>query len=318
MKDHWSKVAMKPIIGAVICGALTAFMLFLSVKAFMQYDEMEPMREAAVVVENAKVLPENEGKLVVVSGRVTVEDCEVSDKDFDVTVQAPHLARIVEMSQWRSSSSNRNMADLHIWSSQLQLRRQTIGGEQYTNPDRIPFDEAVFQADTPFMLGEFELAPKLLEKFLDLPGRRTRVKGLSQSGADKNGMVLDDANNWYFYKSNFGPVIGDAFGTSFFGIGDTRVFFQMVDPAKLGEITVMAKQENGILTQYHEGISYIERLYDGIMSKEEVLSEEKTTNTYGAVFAVCVTLLLAGFTALNVRKILKIKKEHELRVGRGY
>jgi hypothetical protein len=254
------------------------------------------------------VLPQNEGKLVLVSGHVTVEDCEVSDKDFDVTVQAPRLARIVEMRQWRSSSTNRNMEDLVIWSSQLQPRHQTIGGEQYTNPGSIPFDEAVFQADIPFMLGEFELAPKLLEKFLDLPGRRTRVNGLMQSGADKNGLELVN-DNMYFYKSDFW-AIGDEFGASFYDIGDVRIFFQMVDPAKLGEITAIAKQENGMLTQYQEGISYIEHLYDGILSKDDVLKEEQTNNTYGAIFAICMTLLLAGVTAFNIRKTLKIKQEY--------
>jgi hypothetical protein len=310
-QKSWVKEATKPIIGVVVCGLITAFMLFLSIKAFMQYDEMEPMRENAIVVTDGKILPENEGKLIFVSGRVTIGECTVSDPDFDVTVKAPYLLRIVEMRQWRKSSTNRNMADLVIWSSQLQPRHQEIGGEWYTNPDRIPFDEAVFHADTPFMLGEFELSPKLLEKFLKLPDRRTRITGLKQSGADKNGLVLDDDNNWYFYKSDFGPVIGDAFGTAFFDIGDTRVYFQMVDPAKLGEITIMAKQENGKLTQYQEGISYIEHLYDGIMSKDEVLIAEKSFDSGGTITAVCMTLIPAGIAVFFVWRIFKIKKKYK-------
>ena len=190
---------------------------------------------------------------------------------------------------------------------------QEIDGDWYVNPGSMPFDEAVFYADTAFKLGEFELSQELLEKFLKLPNRRTRVSGLKQSGADKNGLVLDDKNHLYYYDSDFG--IGFA---ALEGIGDVRVYFQMVDPTKLGEITVMAKQENGMLTVYQEGISYIGLLYDGILSKDEVLSTEKSGDTAGSIVAVCLCLLLAGFTALNIRKVLKIKREHINRTGRGF
>ena len=310
-QKNWGKEAAKPIIGIVICGFITFFMLLLSLTAFIQYNEMEPMRESAVVIADGKILPENEGKLVFVSGRVTVGESIVSDTDFDVTVEAPYLARIVEMRQWmRSSSKNRNMGDLVIWSSELQPRRQEIGGEWYTNPTHIPFEGAVFHADAPFMLGEFELSQELLEKFLRLPDRRTIVSGLKQSGADKNGLELLN-DNTYFYKSNFGPVIGDAFGTSLFGIGDVRIYFQIVDPSKLGEITVMAKQENGMLTKYSESISHISHLYDGIMNKDEVLAVEKSSDNIGAITAICITLIPAGFTALNIRKVTLIKRKYK-------
>ena len=293
----------KPVIGLVIFSLLTVIMLFLSIKAFMQFDEMEPMRKAAVVVEGAKILPENEGKLVLVSGLVTADGCIVSDTEFDVTVQAPRLARIVEMCQWENSRGIGNPKGFAeaVWSSSVQPD-QEINGEWYVNPGSIPFEGDVFHADAPVMLGEFTLSDKLLKRFYDLPDRRTIVTDLPQSGADKNGLTLDAANYQYYYESNFG--IGLA---KLMDIGDVRVYFQMVDPAKLGEITVMAKQENGMLTQYQEGISYIELLYDGILSKDEVLSEEKKWDSVGAIVAVCITLLFAGLAAFNVRKILKMK-----------
>ncbi len=63
----------RPIIFAVIWGALTVITLALTITAFSQWDAMAPLREGAVVITDGEVLPENEGKPVLVSGRATYE-----------------------------------------------------------------------------------------------------------------------------------------------------------------------------------------------------------------------------------------------------
>jgi hypothetical protein len=122
-------------------------------------------------------------------------------------------------------------------------------------------------------------------------------------------MTLDAANNWYFYKSDFVIPIGDASGNTFVGIGDTRVYFQMIDPSKLSEITIMAKQENGTLAVFRsKETGYAELLYDGILSKEEVLKTKEKDNTGGTIVEICLTLLFAACTAVNIRRIWNIYK----------
>ena len=315
MRNYSVTGEKKPIISTVIFGALCLIMLMLTVTAFSQWDHMGPLREGATVVSGARALPENEGKLVVVTGRVTAEGCTVSDEEFDVTVPSPYLARHVEMLQWRNSiarDSDNGRAEAVWWPSVEP--DQEIDGTWYRNPGSMPFEGAGFFSDTPAMVGEFELSVELFEKVIDLPGRMVDVTGLPQSGADMNGLELDDGGDLYYYTSDFGWGIAGGLG-----IGDVRIYFSAADPTKLGEITVMAKQENGILTAYdNEDISPIGYVYDGTVSKEEILGEEESTDNYGAIFAVCVTAVLAIVTAFKIRKIMRISRAQKANVGRGY
>jgi hypothetical protein len=302
------KSATKPIIGTIICGALAILTLFLTINAFSQWSNMQPLREGAVVIEGGKVVPENEGKLVLVSGRVTVEDNEVSDTQFDVTVKSPYLSRIVEMCQWKTINQKGTMAEYVIWSTELELKQQDFEGERYVNPDRFPFDASVFKADVPFMLGELELSEKLIEKYVT--GRLTRVTELTQNGADKNSVDLDKTNNWYYYHSDFKTLVGNQVNTGIYDIGDARVFFLMLDTKNPGEITVMAKQQNGRLVAYDNGdISPIEVLHDGIKSKEEIIAAEQSDDNAGAVVSIVLTVIFAGLTVFFVLRILKAKKQ---------
>jgi hypothetical protein len=299
---------MKNAIGAVICGALAILTLFLTIKAFSQWSNMQPLREGAVVIKDGKVLPENEGKLVLVSGRVTVEDSEVSDTQFDVAVKSPYLSRIVEMRQWKTINQKGNMADYVIWSTALGIKQQEFEGEKYINPEKFPFDASVFKADVPFMLGEFELSEKFIEKYVT--GRLTRVTELTQSGADRNSVDLDKTNNWYYCHSDFKTLVGNSVNAGIFDIGDARVFFLMLDTDNPGEITVMAKQENGRLVAYdNDDISPIAVMHDGIKTKEEVIATEQSDDNAGAVVSIVLTVIFAGLTVFFVLRILKAKKQ---------
>jgi|GEM_PF-6061926 len=114
MNKNAQKNRMKVVLGAVIFGGLTILLLFLSIGSIKQYNNMDSLRKDAVVITDGKVLPENEGKLVVVSGRATADESTVSDMDFDVTVESPYLSRRVEMRQWVNSMGfERKYANKH-------------------------------------------------------------------------------------------------------------------------------------------------------------------------------------------------------------
>ena len=292
MTENQQKSRVKSIAGAVIFGVLTIFLIFLSIKALMQYDNMEPIREGAAVVTDGRILRENEGKVVIVSGRAEADGITLSDTDFDVTVQSPYLERHVEMRQWVNSRGyGQENGTMEVrWSSFVE-RDQDNGGNRYYNPDSIPFKGAVFSSTV--KLGEFKLSDELFEKLLRLPDRITNATELTNKGADRNGLQLK--GNEYFFDNR-----------KLYGFGDVRVYFTKADTSRLGEITVMAKQEEGMLTAYDtEEISPISLLYDGIISKDKVLRAAKSDEKSGTITMICLIFLFAGLTVLYVRRYLK-------------
>ena len=300
IEKSWIKKARKPIIYGVIFAVLTVLLLFLAIKAFMQYKNMVPLREGAVVITDGKLLPENEEKMVVVSGAVTTDGSTITDSDFDVTVQSPYLSRHVEMLQWVNSRGYGNESGYMQteWCDTVQ-RDEENDGKRYLNPDSMQFDSATFYSA--IQLGEFILSDALCEKYVRLPNRLMDVDGdeLSQDGADNNGLVID--GDTYYYDN------GDAHG-----IGDIQIYFTKIDLSNLGTITVMARQEQGMLTVYdNDEISPIGLLYDGIVSKEEILDTETSSDTAGRIAAAVLTVLFAGITALNIRKVFLYKKQYK-------
>lgn len=54
---------------------------------------LNEIKNEVVVLKEPKVLPENDGKLVLVTGRVTAKEKELKDKDFGINVKTPYLKR---------------------------------------------------------------------------------------------------------------------------------------------------------------------------------------------------------------------------------
>jgi hypothetical protein len=127
-----------------------------------------------------------------------------------------------------------------------------------------------------------------------ITGAMINVTGLKQSTADQLGMVLHD-NTYYLYNTSSKNV----------EIGDSKITFRMIDPAKLGNVTILAKQEGGALVDYTgAGIYPINLWYDGILSLSDVLEEVETGATTARVTGFALAFIFAGLAAfLTWRKI---------------
>lgn len=79
-------------IGKILLLVLAAFIIALSVKALMDVPDRKAQLEGAVVVENGKILPENEGKLVIVRGAVDML-APVYDDQLNITINSPKATR---------------------------------------------------------------------------------------------------------------------------------------------------------------------------------------------------------------------------------
>ena len=134
--------------------------------------EIQDIEKKLVKVEDAKVLAENEEKLVLVSGKAEREKI-VTDDEFKVSTEGTKLVRKVEMYQWveyetwnSETSEDEYDYDL-IWSDSLLEDtyfeyRDTLFSEKHINPDTMPYENITFY--NPIKIGDFELSKEQIEK----------------------------------------------------------------------------------------------------------------------------------------------------------
>ena len=160
------------IIIIIFCIVLSILMVILASLAKKETNtELKDIESKLIKVKNAKVLPENEGKLVLVSGNTEKEKI-VTDEEFNISVQTIKLVRKVEMYQWRETKTWDSEKEEYkyeyskIWSDSLLEDihfeyRNAFLSESHINPDTMPYKNQSFYNTV--KLGEFELSSDQLE-----------------------------------------------------------------------------------------------------------------------------------------------------------
>jgi len=242
-----------------------------------------PLIRAAETAQSDRVAPENDGRIVLVSGRISADGYFAHDETFDVRVDAPILRRNVDMYQWVLYRSNRNEED--------EYRRQWSDREptfHRDNPRSKPYQGRMFYSQV--MLGEYELSQELLAK-LEPHGSWTPVRGLGRATAERFGMVLAD-NVYYIYQN---------LESRFVEVGDTRIYFHALNISDLGDITVLARQDGNMLTVHRvddDRFFMMGNIYAGIIGVEEVASIEEGEFAFATWVFVGLTVFFAFLTAL--------------------
>ena len=89
-------------IKIVIYIIVVIFSVFLIAKAIKQESGANPeILDKVVILDEAKVLPENEGKLVLVSGKLKASEV-FKDNTFGIELDTFRVNKIVEMYQYKS------------------------------------------------------------------------------------------------------------------------------------------------------------------------------------------------------------------------
>ena len=199
-------------IGNVVCGILFILGIILAIRTFEQIGRSAPLIKNAVEIKDGKVLPENEGKLVLVSGKMTA-DGTAGDPDFEMTAESP-------------------------------------------------YQDKTFYSGV--KIGEFKLSPEYLDK-------------------------LSDSNN-------------------------------KIDGKKLGEATVLAKQQDGVLTPYYAGDGEeeypISEFYEGIVSFNKVIRLREDNNKLARNGIIVLTVLFGLLSVcFTVRNIVRKKPRGKVQLG---
>lgn len=170
-------------LGSSMKGVLAGFLFVLAAIALLFWNEGRTVNRAkalnegasaVITVDAAKVDPQNDGKLVHVSGEVATADV-LEDLKFGVSVNAIKLVRKVESFQWkeneqsttkRGSGGSQETTTTYtyekVWSPDL-INSSAFKEAGHENPTTRPVEGAEFVASN-VSLGAFRLSADLISR----------------------------------------------------------------------------------------------------------------------------------------------------------
>jgi len=267
-------------IGKIILLALGVALIALSAKALMEVPGQQAALESAVYLDEAVVLPENEGKLVIIHGTPEMI-APAYDAELKITINSIKAYRYKETYKQTGYTDEERKWE---WVSGGQT---SLVGEA--------------------KIGEFELDEGILIAFpaesdyTDFDAAEVRDYVLTyKSVALGEVVVLPDGG--YYADTNV-TYVGDSY-ISWLGAnaeaerleGKTAYRYKYYNPDKNGEHTVVGVQQGSRLVK-DESIGAMVR--NGVLTKEQMLSSNKGGIIGGAAaFAVLGAVLVF----LGVRK----------------
>ena len=250
----------KKIIGIVliIIGVFTAV---LGIKAMGQAPESEEKLKNAVYVADAKVYPENEGKIVIVPGKI---EAELPLVDLKTGLKLPTIKATKQ--SWYAVAT-KSVDTGYDWSWVVDGATQTLTAE--------------------CTVGEFKLYEGML-------GGLT----VSQDYDDFEKSNLKEAGlmDYYAYVVTDGVYISDDKGgnTRYKDEyeGAVRYKYRIMPMDGELEYTFVGIQKNGALVR-DDSLGLIAST-EGILSFDEVLAKNESNNTAGNIFAFVAAALFIG------------------------
>ena len=267
-------------IGRILLIVLGAALIALGVKGVMDIPGQQTILEAAVYLDEPEVLPENEGKLVIIHG-VPEMIAPAYDAELKLTIDSIKAYRYKE------------------------TYKQTGYTDEEKKWEWVSGGQTSLVGET--KIGEFELDADILIAFpaesdyTDFDAKEVRDFVLTyKSVATGEVVVLPDGG---YYAETQTTYVGDDmfnwFGSNYVGEqleGKTAYRYKYYNPEKNGEHTVIGIQQgNRLVKADNVGTAVL----SGVKTQEQVLS---TSNGYliggAAVFLVFGAVLLL----LGVRK----------------
>jgi hypothetical protein len=232
------------VLGLVLFGVSFPLLWWNEGRAVERYRALKEGAAVVVSVPADTVDPQNDAKLVHLSGKA-VTDGTVTDDTFGVSAEALKLRRQVQMYQWEEHKSSRRKKKLgggtrtvttynynKTWADHVinsQDFREPAGHE---NPGSMPYRSGEWQADE-VTVGAFRLAPSLVDRI-------DAYQSLSVEGS-----VLPQSLRGKVKSSGSGFYIGGDPGVP--QVGDVRISFQITPPT---DVSIVAAQTKGTLATY--------------------------------------------------------------------
>ena len=298
-------------LGGAAKGVFAGIVLFLAAFPLLFWNEGRAVKREQTLKDGASsvvsvaadaVLPENNGKLVHVSGGLT-SDATLTDPEFGISVKAIRLTRKVEMYQWREKSSSKTEKKLgggekkttvysyeKVWSDKL-IPSENFKEAGHENPAVFPFDSQKWQAGD-VKLGAFQLPENMISMIGQ--SKRHELPADYQLSNDRKGYVRDNAIYVYHVPEtqtlDVLQTIDRAFGT--LEIGDIRITYTSVVPH---DVSVVAQQQEQTFSPYTTGNGTILLMADSVQSADAMFQNAQSANS-----VMTWILRAAGFLLMYV------------------
>lgn len=268
-------------IGGAFKGIVIGFVLFIAAfpllfwnegRALKRYKTLNEGAGSFISLPRASVFPENEGRLVHVTGKAVTAETLV-DPEFGVALNAVKLIRKVEMLQWEEHRKRQSKKKLgggkktvttysysKTWSSSLINSNNFKKPHGHQNPAGMPYQSKSLEA-TRVSLGEFNLSRSLVGQINNatpLPlGDLVDIDRFPGAEYHDGGL--------YFGEEPASPQIGDL-----------RITFRVVAPT---DVSVVSRQTKETFSPYRaEAGGTINMLSIGIVAAEDMFEMAHQSN----------------------------------------
>ena len=268
---------MKKIIGIIL---IIGGLLFaaLAVKALVTAPQSYEKIRAAATIKDGRVIPENEGKLVVVSG--TLKPAE----QLQDPITGVKLPGVTSQKGVVQLSSDTNSDDEKVWDWKPE-------NTDYSEKANFGINAEILTTTmlaAPTLLGEFKVESKLLNPLI----RNTEFKQYDEKSLNAGWKVLSGGRESSYCVSKENWLPKKSTGTySATGYGAQKISYGIVSPDDPLEYTIIGVQKGDTLIKSEDVDSVT--TFKGLMTAEEFAEENKKGVRGGSIFGIVAGILLA-------------------------
>lgn len=268
---------MKKIIGVIlIIGGI--FFALLAVKALVSAPQSYEKIRAAATIKDGKLTPENEGKLVVVSGTLKPAE-QLQDPITGVKLPGVTAKRTV----W-TYERDTNSDDEQVWDWKPE-------NTDYSEKANFGINAEILTSTmlaAPTLLGEFKVEGKLLNPLI----RNTEFTQYDEESLNAGWNVLSGGKESRYCVSKEHWLPKKSTGMySTTGYGSQKISYGIVSPDDPLEYTIIGVQKGDTLIKSEDVDSVT--TFKGIMTAEEFAEENKKGVRGGSIFGIVTGILLA-------------------------
>ena len=268
---------MKKIIGVIL---IVGGLLFasLAIKALVSAPQSYEKIRAAATIKDGKVIPENEGKLVVVSGTLKPAE-QLQDPITGVKLPGVTAKRTV----W-TYKRDTNSDDEQVWDWKPENTNYSEKANFGINAEIL----TTTMLAAPTLLGEFKVESELLNPLI----RNTEFKQYDEKSLNAGWKVLSGGKESRYCVSKEHWLPKKSTGTySTTGYGAQKISYGIVSPDDPLEYTIIGVQKGDTLIK-SEDVDSVTTV-KGIMTAEEFAEENKKGVRGGSIFGIVAGILLA-------------------------
>ena len=281
-------------IGGIILIVCALFTAFLGIKAAGNTSGNQKIIKDAVYVADGKVLPENEGKVVIVNGTL---EASLPFVDEETGIELNSIVAYRRVEKARVELGTEDEVDTWTWDSTIS--ENDLGGSKKLVAPGVT-------------LGEFEVAEILMQP---VPTFGELDEFYIGEDYDVEWYIFEDDGMDYLYQLEYMPLEdGTVYYDSFLddnltskqkNEGTLRVRYDVVEDGTSMDYTIIGRQKNGKLEEVEE-LDLIATV-SGHLTPEEMLEYAESSNTTALITAAVIAL---AFAIPGVIMLVKAGKKH--------